>query len=418
MGHVDSKRNLALALAAGALLGSSLLLRALPSPTVEASPFGQGLDACWVTHSAAASSRVVLLGETVDMTLTARPDCPEGYAPLHVVLVLDGSGSMAGEPNREMKGAARNLVHGLNMKENPATQVGVVQYNSAAKILCQLTNRSGVASGCIGRVGASGGTNIGDGIHAALRVLRKGRVGVADVGSVREAIIVVTDGEDNRGCSHVQDAADEAKALGILMLTTCVGTSCDSRCMRQAATSPRYFFEARAVSQLPRVFDDHHQVLVENQLLSMVVTQTIPPHLQFLRGSAEPSPSTSSPAADRITWHFDHPHHSGVTMTWRLRPLEPGLLDMGEATYGWGPLFAPLERWDTFRELRLLVLAPRELRTATPGAAPRATATAIASPSTTPAATAVPTKPGPTPAARPPRERLLFPIALGAEVWR
>ena len=48
-------------------------------------------------------------------------------------------------------------------------------------------------------------------------------------------------------------AAGQAKGQGILVITVCVGGGCDVQCMRSAATSPRYFFEARNSSALVQI---------------------------------------------------------------------------------------------------------------------------------------------------------------------
>ena len=48
---------------------------------------------------------------------------------------------------QEMKEAAVQLIRDLDMRNNPNTQVGVVQFNSIAKTLSQLTNNEGRAVG-------------------------------------------------------------------------------------------------------------------------------------------------------------------------------------------------------------------------------------------------------------------------------
>ena len=142
------------------LMGTLAALR-----PVEASPAsravaqgGQNNSTCVGDGQKIAFPRVLLLGETTNITLTIKAVCAGQQLPLHIVLVLDASGSMSGDPNRQMKDAAKKLIDRLDLKNNPGTQVGVVQFNGGAQALCQLTNIASQAKSCVGRVPANGGT--------------------------------------------------------------------------------------------------------------------------------------------------------------------------------------------------------------------------------------------------------------------
>ena len=396
-------RSLCVALAAVSVLGLSLA--ALSEARVAAAPAeapavqGRGESSCVAVNRKEASPKVILLGETVDITLTVTALCAGEQFPLHIVLVLDGSGSMAGEPNREMKKAARNLIQRLNMKDNPATQVGVVQFNSAAKILCQLTNRSGTANGCVGRVGAAGGTNIGEGINAGLRVLQKGRQGIGDPDSIREIMVVLSDGEDNQGCGNVQAAAGKVKSQGILLITVCVGTSCDAQCMRQVATSPRYFFEARSASQLANVFEQIRRQIQNILLKSLKVVDNLPSNMVLVAGSAEPAPNSTGPNDDQLEWRTSFVPREGVTFSFKVKPQEVGHWPTNNGAFGEFTDNKSRKGTFEFRDPYVLVLNPRPLATATappPPPTPTPTPTIGPTPTPTPTPTNTPTPtPGP-----------------------
>ncbi len=122
-----------------------------------------------------AYPNVLLLGEETNITLTVRALCAPEAFPLHIVLVLDASGSMAGQKNQELKAAVKQMVRELDLDERPLIQMGIVQFNSTAKALCQLTNDAGRLSSCANKVGANGGTAIDLGIREGLKVLTRGR---------------------------------------------------------------------------------------------------------------------------------------------------------------------------------------------------------------------------------------------------
>jgi len=369
----------------------------------EASPSAQGsrgASSCLAVRHKSASPPVILLGETVDITLTVTALCAGEQYPLHIVLVLDASGSMAGEPNTEMKKAARQLIKSLDMRNNPATRIGVVSFNSSANILCQLTDNASRASGCVGKVGASGGTSISSGILAGIRVLVQGRRDLeVPAEDIREVMVVLSDGSDNAGCGVVQRAAGQASGQGILVISVCVGSGCDVQCMRSIASSPRYFFEARSASQLSGVFEQIRKTFVNIILKQMTVTDNLPPNMALVPDSAQPPPNEISPSLDQLVWQQSHVPQEGLTFTFKVRPLEVGYHKTNNGAYG--EFKDNKDRTGTFEfvDPYVLVLNPQPLQTPTsPPPTPTNTPTNTPgpTPTNTPTVTPTPTdKPGP-----------------------
>ncbi|MEO8082629.1 MAG: VWA domain-containing protein [Ardenticatenales bacterium] len=372
------------------------------SPAAEALQQGNLKSSCVAIQKKWADPQMMLLGETVDVTLTVTALCAGESFPLHIVLVLDGSGSMAGDSEMQLKKACRELIDRLNMKDNPATEVGVVQFNSAAKVLCQLTNRASQASGCVGRVGAAGGTCIDCGIKAGLGVMNRGRTNAADRDSIREVMVIVSDGENNAGCGPATAAAGQAKGQGILVISVCVGGGCDLQCMRGLATSPRYFFEARSASQLVNVFDSIRKQFQNIILKGMSVVDNIPDNMDYIEGSAQPEPNTIGANGEYLEWSQTHIPKDGVTFTFKLRPLEVGYHRTNNGAFG-TYIDNKNRRGDfTFRDPWVLVLKADPLATSTPPPTPPPTPTNTPTntPGPTPTDTPVPTvtptpRPGP-----------------------
>lgn len=402
---------LALAFGGAALL--ALMFGMAPART-SASPASQTAEGCTAIAAARAEPSTVLLGESVDITLTVRPMCPQD-TPLHVVLVLDISGSMLGTSIDTLVQVARTFVQRMELGRFPGRQVGVVVFNSAAMIRCQLTNDEALLLACIDHLHAAGGTNIAQGMEAGLRVLEKGRQGLAAPHSISEVMFVLTDGENNVGCGAVLAASDTAMRQGIQLTTVCLGPSCDTQCMRQAATSPRYYYEARSASQISNAFEQFRSSLESTAFVSLSITGTLPPDMLYEPDSAEPVPAVVAPEQGFLRWDFDRPPVDGITVSWRATPQEVGLAGVGVSTYGFGPIGGPPMGEEDFDEPRVLVLLPHGLATATPGG-PTATPTPTARPSVT----AIPSQPPTATGTSVPRQsvRLHFPVAMRDLRWR
>jgi len=204
------------------------------------SPRQGGASPCVVTHTMTADPAVLLLGEELTVTLGVRATCPNLESPLHVVLVLDGSGSMAGEKTQQMKAAAGRFVRDLELPGHAGRRIGIVEYNSQARRLCYLTSNENQALGCINRVGANGGTATDLGVLEGLRVLEEGRP--PGPSAAVEAMIVLADGASQTGCPPVLNATRQARDEGVTLFSICLGPDCDQQCMRMAARSPRYYY--------------------------------------------------------------------------------------------------------------------------------------------------------------------------------
>ncbi len=378
------------------VIGSSLAV--MGGGSASASPAMQGgvASSCIAVNKKEASPEVILLGETVDVTLSVTALCSGEQFPLHIVLVLDNSGSMTGEPEREMKKAAKELVRNLNLKDNPATQVGVVEFNSVANIRCQLTNQSGRVNGCIGGIRSGGGTQIDAGIRRGMQVLTMGRSGFASSDEIREVMVVLSDGESNSGCGPVEAEANRAKGQGVLLITVCVGAGCDAACMRRLATSARYFFEARNPRELTQVFEAIRRSFQNILLKQMTVIDNIPDNMEFIVGSDEPPAKDTGTDYDQLTWQTSFVPRSGVTYTFRLKPLDVGYHPTNNGASGEFRDNKNRTGTFTFRDPWILVLNPEPLSTPTAPPTPTPTNTKGPTPTNTPTNTPTPTPtPGP-----------------------
>jgi Mg-chelatase subunit ChlD len=320
------RRFLSIGLAVSVLFGLGLALAPLlpASASREASIPQQRAgeeSTCLAERNKVAAPNVLLLGEITNVTLTVKAVCAAEAFPLHIVLVLDASGSMAGQKNADLKKAIKNMIRDLRLEDFPQIQMGIVKFNTAATTLCQLTNDSGRLSACANKVDANGGTAIDRGIIEGLRVLTRGRP--RGGGEVREIMVVLSDGGNNLGCSPVLQAASSAKGQGVLIMAVCVGNDCDAACMRQVASSPRYFYQVQDSGAIVQAFKKITEEALNINLKRLNITDLVPANMQYIDQSADPAPASGNPL-EGLVWKMNYVPKDGLTITYQLRPLEPG----------------------------------------------------------------------------------------------
>ncbi|MBX0324333.1 VWA domain-containing protein [Halomicroarcula sp. F13] len=124
--------------------------------------------------------------------------------PICVQLVLDASGSMAGDRNTQAKNAA-NLLADEILDANPDNRVGVTYFgenNQNARVVQTVTDDGTAVENAIDGLPAEDGTPIGDGIEAADEDLANCP---SDAFTTQ---IVITDGQHNLGTDPSEAAND------------------------------------------------------------------------------------------------------------------------------------------------------------------------------------------------------------------
>ena len=374
------------------LLTAGTFLLPRPSAADDAS------DACNVAVDQTISPAVVLLGETIDVRLVMRPSCGQSTGrPLHVVLVIDTSASMQGQPIMQAKAASRSFINDLDLAAHPDTQVGIVSFNNSAKTVCALTNQSGKLSGCLNGLGhaPTGGTDIAAGLSRAAELLQRER-GPRQTSRIPPltAVLLMSDGTNQAGCNPVETEAGKLKRDGALLGTVCMGEDCDRSCLRRIASQPRFALVVPDPGQLAKGLDLLRRDLVDVVLEDATITQLLPPDMVVVKVGApgEPDPSGNIDPEDgpSLRWKVPFVSRDGLTLTYRVRPTRLG--EQASGTRAW----AVLRRSDgsgltvDYPQRRILVLqAPVDQPTAAPSPTatlvpPTSAATALPLPSSTP----------------------------------
>lgn len=219
-----------------------------PTPTRTATP------TVTPTPTATASPTATREPQALYLPLLLHLKCGDTERNADVVLVLDASTSMnettsPGGPTKlqAAKDAARAFLGQLVAGRD---QAALVQFNSEATLLVDLTDQPAIAIAGLDRISQSGGTAIDKALTAGAAVLR----GPGRRASNNAVLILLTDGEPTGTTrEQVLAAALEARSAA-LVFTIGLGTAVDQDLMRAIASRPNGFFYAPDTSQLALIY--------------------------------------------------------------------------------------------------------------------------------------------------------------------
>ena len=164
--------------------------------------------------------------------------------PLDLAILLDTSSSMS-DKLREVQLAATGFVSTLREGDRSM----IVDIKDATRVIQPLTEDVAAAKGAISSTSAKGGTALFNGIYLTLKELTKQRRQTDDVR--RQAIVVLSDGEDTASLVAFDDVMAQAKEAGIAIYTITLRSP--FLVQMAAAGGKRYFSEAeysmRALAQ-------------------------------------------------------------------------------------------------------------------------------------------------------------------------
>jgi Ca-activated chloride channel family protein len=134
-------------------------------------------------------------------------------APLDLMLLLDTSSSMY-ERLAATQEAAINFVRTLKAGDRGA----VVLFNDSVRIAQALTGDSEALDTAIQGAATAGGTALYEALYVALRELSRARRGAEDP-MRRQALVVLTDGDDTSSRLLFDDVLDEARRSAVTVFT-------------------------------------------------------------------------------------------------------------------------------------------------------------------------------------------------------
>lgn len=288
---------------------------------------------CVVERDKSASPRVVPPGGEVTVMLNVIGTggaCAQTRRPADVMLVVDRSGSMAGQPIRDARDAARAFVDRLDASID---QVGLVSFNNTATLDAVLTSAVGTVRAAIDRLLEGGETNIADPLLLAQAELASAR---RRAGS-QPVIVLMSDGRPNTGGDPLAAAA-AAKAAGSRIFTIGLGTGVDPDLMRALASTPGDYFYAPDSTQLAGIYQQIAGVISGGPATNLTITDVLSPYVTLVPGSfgGRYAP-TVSPDGRTLTWFVPRLGLENLALTYRVRMTQtPGTWptnDIATATY-------------------------------------------------------------------------------------
>lgn len=181
-------------------------------------------------------------------------------APLDVAIVIDRSGSMAGQRMQNARDAAKGMVSQLRDGDT----VSVITYDTATDVLVSptpvnATNRSTILAAIDG-ISPGGDTCISCAIDAGMSALN-GRDGAV------KRILLLSDGEATAGVRDIPGfnrLAERARDMGCSISSIGVDVNYNEQIMSALAigSNGRHYFVENA-SGLPKVFEEEHRSLTQ-----------------------------------------------------------------------------------------------------------------------------------------------------------
>lgn len=181
-----------------------------------------------------------------------------GEEPLSVVLAIDKSGSMRGQPIRDARQAAVDFIKEMRRID----RVGAVSFDDHVTVISRLSSDKGPLLKAVTKITVGKDTALNDAIMNALALLSPF--------TGRRAVVVLTDGKENRSKASRKEAINKAREIGVPVITVGLGAEVDAPALEAIAarTGGRSFF-AQESSELPSLYRAIAQQLINQYRLTL-----------------------------------------------------------------------------------------------------------------------------------------------------
>ncbi len=220
-----------------------------PQPTYTATPTNSPTPTPTLTATAPPTPTPTPIPGPAYLPLVIDERCDVVQRYADVALVIDTSGSMAGDKFEAARRAAGTFVGVMDLGPE-RDQVALVGFDAEAVIAQQLTHdRARIESAILDlRVGS--GTAIDAGLRKALAEL----TGPRHLAGNNRVIVLLSDGAQTGGPAPALAAAAEVRREGVALYTIGLGSDADQATLRAIAGDPSRYYYAPAPSDLELIY--------------------------------------------------------------------------------------------------------------------------------------------------------------------
>jgi tight adherence protein B len=267
---------------AGLLLAALVVLAALPAQAQDAPPPGAEIRITDVRIDRYPAMTLVVefndIGflDTRDIMVT-QDGVPLEYGastidqtPVEVgiVLALDTSASMAGEPLAAAKAAANGFID--NMRDQD--RVAILSFGEEVRIFTGFTNNKAALRYAVSQLTAEGGTSLYDAVLRTVDLYQ----GVTNQAELERNLILLTDGSDTTSAGTEEEAVSGLQREGISIVGVGLqGEDFDPGAL-QRLTTPGKYVEAPQAGQLSDVYGEIQRSLDNRIVVTFNATEEAP----------------------------------------------------------------------------------------------------------------------------------------------
>jgi VWFA-related protein len=200
--------------------------------------------------------------------ISASPVPRDEAEGITLVLALDISGSMAGEPLESTREAAEALLQVLRDKDRAA----LITFNEKVERVQAFTSDVERLRAAIAGLDGAGDTAFNDAVFDAVEMLEQLPPG-------RKAIVILTDGEDTASLVTIDDAINKARDAGVPVYAIGLGKAAQSQelenvLQRVAKVTGGHYYQALTAGELGDTFRDVADLL--SYQYALVIRSALP----------------------------------------------------------------------------------------------------------------------------------------------
>jgi len=253
----------------------------------------------------------------ISATIGAR--CPPETRALNLVLLVDASPQTPGQTLHALQTVLEAAVRSVAIEARPSLQIGVISYAGDVRIEGQLSRSTDRTAAAIRNIRNRTGNCHSCGLAEAIRMLRAAR-GTRDATVLRDVVLLASAG-DAVECTAVRQTANDARAYGVVVVTTCQGSNRDCGCMSEVAAQSRYVLQLATWEALQeRLLDLVESRGIFHPIDEVVLVEALAPGFAYLDGGAP-----SGGIGNRLSWAFAPWSADAVTVAYRASAIACGV---------------------------------------------------------------------------------------------